>query len=63
MHKMWTSNIEQNRIQPSHEDDSFAVQRKNAQNAKKVMQGSVKQQTITNWNTKVQKLTFQGDFF
>ena len=30
MHKMWTNNIKQNRIQPSHEDDSFAVQRKNA---------------------------------
>ena len=28
----------------------------------KVMQGSVKSQTINDWNTRVQKLTFQGDF-
>ena len=62
MQEMWKDNIEQNRIQPAHEDDTFADKRKNVQHAKKVMQGSVKSQTISNWNTRVKKLTFQGDF-
>ena len=62
MHTMWKDNIEQNRIEPAHEDDTFAVKRKNVQHAKKVMQGSVKSQTISDRNTRVQKLTFQGDF-
>ena len=33
-----------------------------AQKAKKVMVKSVKEETLLNWNEKVKKLTFQGDF-
>ena len=59
---MWKNNIEQDKIQPTHEEDSLATKKINALKAKKAMQGSVKCQTIHNWNTRVQKLTFQGDF-
>ena len=63
MEEMWQDNIEQNRLQPSHEEDTFTNKRKNALIAKKAMQGSVKSKTISDWNTRVQKLTFQGDFY
>ena len=62
MQQMWQDNIEQNRLQPPYEEDTFANKRTNALNAKKAMQGSVKSKTISDWNTRVQKLTFQGDF-
>ena len=62
MQEMWKNNIEQDKIQPTHEEDSLATKKINALKAKKAMQGSVKCQTIHNWNTRVQKLTFQGDF-
>ena len=62
MHEMWKDNIEQNRIKPTHEEDTYASKKQHVQNAKKVMQSSVKSQTINTWNTRVQKLTFQGDF-
>ena len=62
MQEMWKDNIEQNRLQQTQEDDTFATKRKNALLAKKSMQASVKSKTISDWNTKVQKLTFQGDF-
>ena len=62
MQNMWKENIEQNKIQPAQEEDSFATKQTNAQHAKKAMQGSVKNETINNWNTRVKKLTFQGDF-
>ena len=34
----------------------------NVKAAKNVMKNSVKQETIQYWNTRIQKLTFQGDF-
>ena len=59
---MWKSIQEDRKSQLPQEgtpQDNFS---NSVQIAKKYMKDSVKKQTIIDWNTKVQKLTFQGDF-
>lgn len=62
MQEMWKYNIEEGRLQATQEEDTYTTKMKNALHAKKAMQSSVKSKSICDWNTKVQKLTFQGDF-
>jgi hypothetical protein len=62
VHNMWEENVKKSLVlNPS----SKTAQRNmlvNVKEAKKVMKNSVTQETIQYWNTKVRKLTFQGDF-
>ena len=59
---MWQTNIEENKIQASHEEDTYASKKKKSDIAKKAMKKTIHQETTMNWNTKVNKLTVQGDF-
>ena len=56
------ANIEENKIQASHEEDTYASKKKKTDIAKKAMKRSIHQETSMNWNNKVNKLTVQGDF-
>ena len=59
--KMYIENIESGKISsltPENETERNNL----VQRAKKAMTKSVKEETLHNWNNKVKKLTFQGDF-
>ena len=59
---MWKTYKEKNPTNPAQDKESYEVQNKDVKIAKKFMKDSVKQQTLCDWNTRVKKLTFQGDF-
>ena len=62
VHKMWEEHIQKNPVNdPSLEQTPINMLR-NVKSAKNAMKKSVKLNTIQYWNTKVGKLTFQGDF-
>ena len=62
MENMWQKYQDENTIKIAHGIESPKGNYKNVLNAKKYMREEVKKQTICDWNTKVKKLTFQGDF-
>ena len=62
MDKLW-KNYQENKISQEPLDISSQEKNSNPVNiAKKAMKDSLKKETIQVWNTKVKKLTFQGDF-
>ena len=62
VHKMWEDNINKSLVaEPSIKKTQGNIL-VNVKAAKKAMKSSVKQETIQYWNTRVKKLTFQGDF-
>ena len=62
VHQMWQSNLEADKVQAPHENDTYTMKEKKAEIAKKAMKKSIQKETVIKWNTKVKKLTFQGDF-
>ena len=59
---MWEENFKKGRNQSSQKKVKYEAQQKSVLAAKKAMKGSLRSKTILDWNTRVQKLTFQGDF-
>ena len=62
VHEMWQSNLEADKVQAPHENDTYTMKEKKAEIAKKAMKKPVQKETVIKWNTKVKKLTLQGDF-
>jgi hypothetical protein len=62
VHKMWQNIQEEKESQVPQGNSPLDTKHKPVQSAKNAMRDSVKKQTIFEWNTKVKKLTFQGDF-
>ena len=62
MENKWQKYQNENTIKIAHGIEPPKGNCKNVLNAKKYMREEVKKQTICDWNTKVKKLTFQGDF-
>ena len=62
MQNMWQKYQHKNQIKKTHGIIAVNTQDKSVQNAKKFMRDELKKQTICDWDTRVRKLTFQGDF-
>ena len=62
MQNMWQKYQNEIQIKNTQGENAFNTQNNSVQNAKKFMRDELKKQTICDWNTRVRKLTFQGDF-
>ena len=60
MQQMWQNNVDERRIVETHKNETPT--RINMERAKKTMKSSVAAETMETWNSKVKKLTIQGDF-
>ena len=59
---MWEKNVKKSLVSNPSSKTEQTNMLVNVKAAKTVMNNSVTQKTIQYWNTKVKKLTFQGDF-
>ena len=62
MQEIWNENIENNTINEPSQDKTWEEKTRDILKAKQAMKNSVKKETLENWNSKVKKLTFQGNF-
>ena len=59
---MWQKYQNEIQIKKTQGKNAVNTQNNSVKNAKKFMKDELKKQTICDWNTRVRKLTFQGDF-
>ena len=62
MQTLWQENIDKNTITLPHTEEAQRASPAIIRQAKKAMYKSVREETLTYWNERVQKLAFQGDF-
>jgi hypothetical protein len=60
VHQMWSNSFELGHDTEPHQDIPHEIP--NVITAKKTMKDAVQTETLINWNQKVKKLTFRGDF-
>jgi hypothetical protein len=62
MQTLWEKYQDKNKITQTPDTEAPTNNSKSVQHVKKFMRDEVKKQTICDWNSRVKKLTFQGDF-